>query len=76
MGFGLNFGEMRQVGNTAANVTGMLVPFLGVALRRMFGGRWMPLFVYASAVNLAAAVFFTLGASVTPARERLVRRSA
>jgi hypothetical protein len=40
-------------------------------LRRFSGGAWMPLFVYASAVNVGAAALFTVAASITPARERL-----
>ena len=64
---------VAAVGNTAANVTGMLVPFLGVALRKMSGGSWLPLFGYAALLNLATAAFFATSASVTPARTLLLK---
>ena len=65
---------VAAVGNTAANVTGMLVPFLGVALRKMSGGSWLPLFGYAALLNLATAAFFATSASVTPARTLLRKK--
>ena len=49
----------------------MLVPFLGVALRKMSGGSWLPLFGYATLLNLATAAFFAASASVAPARTLL-----
>ena len=60
--------------NTLANVTGMTVPILGVYLRRISGGSWMPLFVAATVVNLLSAGMFTLSASDKPARETLTKR--
>ena len=52
----------------------MLVPFLGVALRKMSGGSWLPLFGYAALLNLATAAFFAASASVTPARTLLRKK--
>lgn len=65
---------VAALGNTLANVTGMTVPILGVYLRRVGGGSWMPLFVAAAAVNLLSAGFFTYSASDMPARDTLTKR--
>ena len=66
---------VAALGNTLANVTGMTVPILGVYLRRISGGSWMPLFVAATIVNLLSAGFFTLSASDKPARDVLTKRN-
>lgn len=67
---------VAAVGNTLANVTGMLVPFLGVQLRRFSpsGNSWMPFFMYSVALNVLTSCFFSLFASTTPARELLAAK--
>jgi len=39
---GQDAATLCSVANTLANVTGLIVPFLGVALRQRFNGSWMP----------------------------------
>ena len=67
---------VAAVGNTLANVTGMLVPLLGVHLRKLSpsGTSWMPFFLYSVALNVLTSGFFGMFASTTPARKLLEAR--
>jgi len=52
------------VGNTLANLWGLMVPILGVRLRSRFGS-FMPLFIQAVAFNVVGAVLFAKYARLT-----------
>lgn len=60
---GADTATLNALGNTGAQVCGLVVPILGVWLRQRFGS-FMPLFVIASAGNMIGAVLFGLYARV------------
>lgn len=61
---GADTATLNAIGNTGAQVCGMVVPVLGVWLRNHFGS-FTPLFVLASAGNLIGAVLFAIFGRVT-----------
>jgi hypothetical protein len=61
---GADTATLNALGNTGAQVCGLMVPIMGVWLRARFGS-FMPLFMVASAGNLIGAVLFALYGRVT-----------
>ena len=55
---------LNAIGNTGAQVCGLLVPILGVWLRQRYGSL-LPLFVVASAGQLVGAALFAAFGRVT-----------
>ena len=49
---------LTAVGNMAANMPGVVVPWLGAALRTRFAGSWLPLFSLTAAFHGAAGLYF------------------
>jgi hypothetical protein len=49
---------VSAVGNMAANMPGVLVPWLGAALRTRFAGSWLPLFSLVAALHGATGLYF------------------
>jgi hypothetical protein len=64
---------ISSIANTLANSAGVVVPFMGVWLRAVFGS-WMPHLLFASGLKVIAAGTFMLFASDTPARQLLAAR--
>ena len=54
---GKQVGLLMSIGNTVANVPGVLVPVVGAFVRQRFGS-FTPLFVAVAAVHAASAVVF------------------
>jgi ACS family sodium-dependent inorganic phosphate cotransporter len=70
---GPDTGVVSAVGNTLANVPGMLGPIVAVWAVKDMGNRasWMPLFAATAGIQAVAAAFFQLCASTRPARDTL-----
>ena len=60
-------GLLKAVGNTIANAPGVILPALGVFLRRQFNGSWMPLLGLVGTFQLVAGVLYATHASLEPA---------
>ena len=61
-----NTALLKAVGNTMANVPGLLIPIVGVALRKATGA-WMPLFCMSASLHLVAGAHFMWRGAVKPA---------
>eukprot|EP01051_Picozoa_sp_SAG22_P008441 SAG22_NODE_641_length_8235_cov_9.502704_7_plen_158_part_00 len=66
---------MYAVGNAIASIPGLALPPLGLALLRVSGGSWMPLFGGCAAFTLGTGVWFHQVASLRNGRELLAERS-
>lgn len=71
---GPDTGVVSAVGNTLANVPGMLGPIVAVWAVKEMSDRasWMPFFVATAGIQVVAGAFFQLCASIRPARDMLV----
>lgn len=71
---GPDTGVVSAVGNTLANVPGMLGPIVAVWAVKEMSNRasWMPLFFATAGIQVVAGSFFQLCASIRPARDSLV----
>lgn len=67
---GRNTAMLSGVGNVFASVPGLVLPAIGVALKRRFDS-WAPIFVLASAVMLASGQVYWRHCSLEPAEETL-----
>eukprot|EP01051_Picozoa_sp_SAG22_P000662 SAG22_NODE_19_length_32182_cov_39.206963_19_plen_229_part_00 len=63
---------LMAVGNTLASIPGMVIPPLGVYLKRRTGS-WIPLFSLAAAVQFVAAGMYSKDCSLEPARDIVAR---
>ena len=70
---GPDTGVVSAVGNTLANVPGMVGPMIAVWLLRTTGS-WMPLFTGTAVCQLCAAALFHVCATTESARDVLARR--
>ena len=72
---GRDVATLSSVANTLANVTGLVVPFIGVGLLQRFNS-WVPLLAIAAALKLVAGFWLSAAMSTQDGREQLRLRAA